>query len=235
MEETTVFNRVNSVSFSPKPQPEIDRYGLLRSRMVYEQIERRGVTDRRVLQAMTDVPRHLFVPEELLPQAYTDGPLPIGLGQTISQPYIVALMTELLQVGSSDRVLEIGVGSGYQTAILAELAAEVIGLERLPGLAKLAETRLRSMGYQNVTVHIIDGSEGFPETAPYDVILAAAAAPTVPRPLIEQLAEGGRLVIPVGDTFDQVIERLTRRGKAIRRERLTPVRFVPLIGKHGFR
>ncbi|MBN1313044.1 MAG: protein-L-isoaspartate(D-aspartate) O-methyltransferase [Anaerolineae bacterium] len=203
--------------------------------MVREQIEGRGVTEPRILQAMTRVPRHLFVPEDLHQQAYSDGPLPIGSGQTISQPYIVALMTELLNVQPGDRVLEIGVGSGYQTAILAELAAVVIGVERLPDLAQMAESRLRSMGYQNVSVHVTDGSEGLPEAAPYDAILVAAAAPNVPKPLIEQLAEGGRLVIPVGGTYDQVIERLTREGKAIHRERLTPVRFVPLIGKHGFK
>jgi protein-L-isoaspartate(D-aspartate) O-methyltransferase len=132
-------------------------------------------------------------------------------------------------------VLEVGVGSGYQTAILAELATEVIGLERIAELAQSAQSRLRSLGYHNVTIHIIDGSEGFAEAAPYDAILVAAAAPTTPKPLIEQLAEGGRLVLPVGDTLDQMLERLTRRGRAIHRERLTPVRFVPLIGRHGFR
>jgi len=203
--------------------------------MVYEQIEGRGITDHRVLRAIGKVPRHLFVPEHLRQQAYADGPLPIGSGQTISQPYIVALMTELLHLQPSDRVLEVGAGSGYQTAILAELAAEVNGVERLPELAQLATGRLSSMGYQNVTIHVTDGSEGFPNAAPYDAILVAAAAPTVPKPLIEQLGEGGRLVIPVGGTYDQVIERLTREGKAIHRERLTPVRFVPLIGKHGFK
>lgn len=231
--ETIAFNGMNPVSYPSESQPEYDPYKSIRVQMVYEQIERRGVVDQRVLRAMTDVPRHLFVPEELLPQAYADSPLQIGSGQTISQPYIVALMTELLDLQPGDHVLEVGAGSGYQTAILAELAAEVIGLERLPELAQLAEARLRSLGYQNITIHVIDGSEGFPEAAPYDAILVAAAAPTAPKPLIEQLAEGGRLVIPVGDTFDQMLERLTRRGKAIHRERLTPVRFVPLIGRHG--
>lgn len=223
------------MSYSSEQQPAPDLYRQIRIQMVYEQIERRGVADPRVLRAMTDVPRHLFVPEDLLPQAYSDGPLPIGAGQTISQPYIVALMTELLLLQPYDRVLEVGVGSGYQTAILAELSAEVIGLERIPELAQLAEVRLTAMGYQNVTIHIVDGTEGFPEAAPYDAILVAAAAPSAPTPLIEQLAEGGRLVLPVGDTFDQTLERLKRRGKAIHRERLTPVRFVPLIGKHGFK
>lgn len=223
------------MSYQPESQPDSDPYGHIRAQMVHEQIERRGVADRGVLRAMTDVPRHLFVPEEQLFQAYTDAPLPIGYGQTISQPYIVALMTELLSLQPGDRVLEVGVGSGYQTAILAELAAEVIGLERLPELAQLAEDRLMSMGYQNIVIHVIDGSEGFPEAAPYDAVLVAAAAPTVPRPLIEQLAEGGRLVLPVGGSYDQMLERLTRRGKAIHCERLTPVRFVPLVGRHGFK
>ncbi|MBN1428447.1 MAG: protein-L-isoaspartate(D-aspartate) O-methyltransferase [Anaerolineae bacterium] len=203
--------------------------------MVYEQIESRGIVDKSVLRAIGKVPRHLFVPENMRPQAYTDGPLPIGSGQTISQPYIVAFMTELLHLQSNDRVLEVGVGSGYQSAILAELSAEVIGLERLPDLAQQAEARLLSMGYRNVAVHVTDGSEGFSSEAPYNAILVAAAAPSVPQPLIEQLAEGGRLVIPVGGTYEQVIERLTRQGKAIHRERLTAVRFVPLIGKHGFK
>jgi protein-L-isoaspartate(D-aspartate) O-methyltransferase len=223
------------VSYLSEQQPQPDPYEAVRTQMVDEQIAHRGVVDQRVLQAMRDVPRHLFVPGELVPHAYTDGPLQIGSGQTISQPYIVALMTELLRLAPGDRVLEVGVGSGYQTAILAELAVEVIGLERIAELAQTAQARLRSLGYHNVIIHITDGSEGFAETAPYDAILVAAAAPTTPRPLIEQLGEGGRLVLPVGDTLDQMLERLTRRGRAIHRERLTPVRFVPLIGRHGFR
>jgi protein-L-isoaspartate(D-aspartate) O-methyltransferase len=167
--------------------------------------------------------------------AYADGAYPIGEGQTISQPYIVALMTQLLKVQPTDRVLEIGVGSGYQTAVLAELANEVIGVERIPALAQEAEARLHEMGYQNLAVHVGDGTEGFAQAAPYDAILAAAVAPTIPEPLIEQLADGGRLVIPVGDhDDDQYIERVYRRGKTLHIEKLTPVRFVRLIGKHGF-
>jgi protein-L-isoaspartate(D-aspartate) O-methyltransferase len=235
MEERSHFLKVHSVSQQTGPEHKEDPYGPLRSKMVYEQIACRGVTDLRVLDVMASVPRHLFVPDDVRQQAYSDGPLLIGSGQTISQPYIVGVMTELLGLQPGDRVLEVGVGSGYQTAILARLASWVIGLERIPELARLADARLRALDYHNVTIHVTDGSVGFAEDAPYDAILVAAAAPAVPGPLVEQLGEGGRLVIPVGDSYDQVIERLTREGKAIHRERLMSVRFVPLIGKYGFK
>ncbi|HEC23942.1 MAG TPA: protein-L-isoaspartate(D-aspartate) O-methyltransferase [Chloroflexi bacterium] len=202
--------------------------------MVQEQLIRRGITDERVLKAMGTVPRHLFVPPRLRHLAYDDSPLPIGAGQTISQPFMVALMTQLLRPAPDDRVLEIGVGSGYQTAVLAELVREVIGLERIPELAEQARKKLEEMGYRNVTIHVADGSAGFPEAAPYDGILVAAAAPRIPEALLEQLAEGGRLVIPVGDAYDQMLERAWRQGGSIHIERLVPVRFVPLIGRFGF-
>ena len=202
--------------------------------MVWQQIARRGVQSPVVLRAMMRVPRHLFVPPEFRSQAYADNPLPIGSGQTISQPYIVAWMTELLELRQYDRVLEIGVGSGYQTAILAQVAGQVIGLERIPVLADQARARLASLGLGSVEVIVADGSEGYLEKAPYNGILAAAATPHIPRPLLEQLAEGGRLVLPVGDLFEQTLERVTRRGDSFHIERLGGVRFVPLIGTHGF-
>jgi protein-L-isoaspartate(D-aspartate) O-methyltransferase len=198
-----------------------------RDQMVREQLAGRGITDERVLEAMRRVPRHHFVPRELQHLAYHDGPLPIGADQTISQPYIVALMTQLLELEGDERVLEIGVGSGYQTAILSLLA-------RVESLAESAAERLDALGYDNVTIHVGDGSQGLPDDAPFDAILCAAAAPHVPEPMIGQLADGGRLVIPVGEAYEQILTRLTRRGGATHLERLVPVRFVPLIGRHGF-
>jgi protein-L-isoaspartate(D-aspartate) O-methyltransferase len=215
-------------------QEEANDFAGARERMVIQQIARRGIQDERVLAAMRKTPRHLFVPEHLHHMAYQDGPLPIGSGQTISQPYIVALMTDLLSLKGNERVLEIGVGSGYQTAVLAEMAREVIGLERIPELAEAASARLASLGYTNVTVHVGDGSAGYAESAPYDAILVAAAAPRAPEPLIAQLAEGGRLVLPIGNSFEQLLERIERCGEALHHERLIPVRFVPLIGRYGF-
>jgi protein-L-isoaspartate(D-aspartate) O-methyltransferase len=205
-----------------------------RARMVQEQLAGRGISDERVLEAMCSVPRHRFVPHDLRHLAYQDGPLPIGADQTISQPYIVALMTQLLALKGEERVLEIGVGSGYQTAILSLLACEVIGLERVESLAESAAERLEELGYENVTIHVGDGSQGLPDEAPFDAILCAAAAPRVPEPMTNQLADGGRLVIPVGQSFEQMLTRTTRRGGAVHLERLVPVRFVPLIGKYGF-
>jgi protein-L-isoaspartate(D-aspartate) O-methyltransferase len=202
--------------------------------MVRSQLASRDIWDERVLLVMEQVPRHRFLPDDLHPYAYDDGPLPIGQGQTISQPYIVALMTQLVRPGPGDRILEIGTGSGYQAAVLAALAGEVIGLERIPWLAEEAEARLRALGYANVSIHVADGSLGFPEKAPYDGILVAAAAPRIPEALLEQLAEGGRLVIPVGDSKEQMLERAWRRGGSTHIERLVPVRFVPLIGAAGF-
>lgn len=209
-------------------------YAALRERMVEEQIHARGVRDPRVLDALRRIPRHQFVPTAYRHLAYSDGPLPIGHGQTISQPYIMARMTELLTLTGDEKVLEIGTGSGYQAAVLGLLAREVHTVERIPALAQAAAQRLAELGLSNITVHIGDGSQGWPEHAPYDAILVTAAAPTVPQPLLDQLAEGGRLVIPVGDRGVQYLERWTRRRGAFQRQRLEPVAFVPLVGEHGF-
>ncbi len=211
-----------------------EHFAEARARMVQQQLRRRGISDPRVLAAMGKVPRHLFVPSEVRHLAYEDGPLSIGAGQTISQPYIVALMTQLLNPQPEDHVLEIGVGSGYQTAILAELVKDVIGMERISELAEGARERLERLGYSNVTVLVGDGTLGYARAAPYDAILVAAAAPEVPEPLLMQLAVGGRLIIPVGSDFEQIIKRIRRTEEGFKTEDLTPVRFVPLIGKHGF-
>jgi protein-L-isoaspartate(D-aspartate) O-methyltransferase len=222
------------VGDSSETDREKDRYASVREHMVKKQLIRRKIANPYVLEAMRKVPRHLFVPSEYRHMAYEDGPLSIGSRQTISQPYVVALMTELLALNRSDRVLEIGVGSGYQTAILAELVEEVIGIERINVLVNQARERLTALGYKNVTVIEADGTLGYPAKGPYDGILVAAAAPSVPQPLIDQLAEGGRLVIPVGDSANQVIQRIRRKEDQILVEKLIPVRFVPLIGEHGF-
>jgi protein-L-isoaspartate(D-aspartate) O-methyltransferase len=200
--------------------------------MVRQQIESRGVTDRRVLEAMRKVPRHRFVLPNMEDAAYEDSPLPIGFGQTISQPYIVAYMSELLQVGPEDRVLEIGTGSGYQAAILAELAREVFTIEIVPELGERAMKTLAVLGYERVRVRIGDGYAGWPDHAPFDRIILTAAPDEVPPPLVDQLAVGGRLVAPVG-SFDQWIRVLTRTPQRIVEETTIPVRFVPLVRKPG--
>ena len=197
--------------------------------MVDEQIARRGIRDQWVLAAMRKIERHRFVSEAQRSGAYEDHPLPVGEGQTISQPYIVALMTEALALQGDERVLEVGTGSGYQTAILAELAAEVYSVEILPRLAEQARATLEDLGYRNVHIRLGDGSEGWAEHAPYQGILVTAAPPQVPPALLEQLAEGGRLVIPVG-VQSQELELHTRRPEGFRVERLAAVRFVPLVG-----
>ncbi len=212
-----------------------DGYILERKRMVLEQIARRGVRTPRLLAVMECVPRHCFVPPDDLAWAYADGPLPIGHGQTISQPYIVALMTELLQLEPTARVLEIGTGSGYQAAVLGKLAAEVHTVELIPELARRAEETLRDLEYANIHVHLCDGSPGWPEFAPYDGIIVTAASPEVPPPLLEQLAEGGRLVLPVGGRGSQVLEVHRRAGNKITCERSIPVAFVPLRGEYGWK
>lgn len=212
---------------------EVD-FKALRSRMVDEQLKSRDIVDPRVLQAMREVPRHLFVPEGYRQLAYRDGPLPIGQDQTISQPYIVALMTQLLHLCGHETVLEIGTGSGYQTAVLCELASEVFSLERHAELAGQAGRRLGRLGYENVDIHLGDGSQGLPDMAPFDAIIVSAAAPSVPSPLRSQLAEGGRLVLPVGSRESQWLERIWRHGDTWNIERVTPVVFVPLVGQNGF-
>ena len=199
-----------------------------------EQIRARGVADPRVLAALRRVPRHRFIPEHLWSQAYADYPLPIGEDQTISQPYIVALMTEILELKETDRVLEVGTGSGYQAAILAELAAQVFSIDRKGGLADHARSILESLGYRNIRIRVGDGTLGWPEEAPFDGIIVTAGAPQVPRPLVEQLAMGGRLVIPVGDAFTQTLTCVRQTRKGLKHEYHGGCRFVRLIGKYGW-
>ncbi len=201
-----------------------------RKRMVQTQIRSRGVRDEIVLAAMSKVPRHLFVPEAYQPLAYADGPLPIGQGQTISQPYIVAFMTEALGLSPEDRVLEVGTGSGYQAAVLAEVVREVYTIEIIPELGNSAKERLERLGYRNANVRIGDGYLGWPEKAPFDAIIVTAAAGKIPEPLVAQLKDGGKLCIPVGPTGSvQSLIRITKRGERVEREDLLPVRFVPLV------
>jgi protein-L-isoaspartate(D-aspartate) O-methyltransferase len=208
-----------------------DEYRQARERMVREEIETRGVRDARVLAAMRKVPRHLFVPPDQRKNAYFDAPLHIGFGQTITEPYLVAFMTEALELKPTDRVLEIGTGSGFQAAVLAELAREVYTIEIVAPLAKAADERLKSLGYTNVHVRAGDGYGGWPEAAPFDAIILTAAPPErVPPPLIEELREGGRLIAPVGGTY-QDLTRLRRTGKGVTEETLLPVRFVPMTGE----
>ncbi|WP_287154881.1 protein-L-isoaspartate(D-aspartate) O-methyltransferase [Candidatus Solincola tengchongensis] len=207
----------------------------LREEMVRTQIAERGIRNPRVLEAMRRVPRHLFVPEDLRHRAYEDTPLPIGEGQTISQPYMVAWMTELLDAGEGDRVLEIGTGSGYQAAVLCELVKEVYTIEKNLLLAREAEERLRSLGYANVRVRVGDGTLGWPEEAPFDGIIVTAGAPSVPQPLLEQLAEGGRLVIPVGSATMQMLTVVRKEDGAFRTTEEGSCIFVPLVGKYGWR
>jgi protein-L-isoaspartate(D-aspartate) O-methyltransferase len=202
--------------------------------MVETQIQARGVADPRVLAAMVKVPRHRFVPRHLWEQAYNDYPLPIGEDQTISQPYIVALMTEALELKGPEKVLELGTGSGYQTAILAELAAQVFTIDRLPSLVHTAEKVLQELGYTNITAQAGDGTLGWAGKAPFDAILVTAGSPQVPPPLVDQLAMGGRLVIPVGDRYSQTLTRMRRLPSGIRHEYLGGCRFVKLIGRHGW-
>ena len=201
-----------------------------RERMVAAQIEGRGVRDARTLAAMRKVPRHLFVPAALAREAYADHPLPIGHSQTISQPYIVAFMTEALALKGGETVLEVGTGSGYQAAVLAEIAAHVYTIEIVAPLAEEARERLARLGYRNVLVRAGDGYQGWPEKAPFDAVMVTAAAPRVPEPLRQQLKDGGRLVIPVGES-DQELIVITRRGTRYHEDRVLPVRFVPMTGK----
>jgi len=206
-----------------------------RQRMVDKQFLSRDITDKRVLDAMRKVPRHLFVPEEHRHLAYSDCPLPIGQNQTISQPYIVALMTQMLALKGHEIVLEIGTGSGYQAAVLSLVAREVHTVERHENLAKRAIKSINELDIKNITVHLGDGTRGWPENAPYDAILATAAAPKVPRPLLDQLADGGRLVIPVGSRIGQYLEIWHREGAKFRREQTVAVAFVPLLGEYGWK
>ena len=202
--------------------------------MVEEQVIERGVKDSRVIAAMRKVPRHLFVEEALQNQAYSDRPLPIGEKQTISQPYMVALMTEALQLTGKEKVLEIGAGSGYQTAILAESARQVFSIERILSLTMKARMLLINLGYTNVEIKFSDGTEGWIGESPFDAVIVTAGSPDIPQPLVDQLAVGGRLVIPVGDESVQDLMRLTKTEEGIKREDLGGCRFVKLIGKYGW-
>lgn len=204
-----------------------------RKRMVERQLRARGIDDARVLAAFEAIPRHLFVPQKLREQAYEDHPHPIGFGQTISQPYIVAYMTQLLELTGAEHVLEVGTGSGYQTAVLSALALEVHSIELIPALANRAEQTLAGLGVKNVFIHIGDGSQGWPESAPYDAIIVSAAAPHVPKSLLEQLADHGRMILPIGVGEYQDLELWRREGDVFLQEVLLPVAFVPLRGKEG--
>ncbi|MEA3465987.1 MAG: protein-L-isoaspartate(D-aspartate) O-methyltransferase [Thermodesulfobacteriota bacterium] len=211
-------------------------YSIARRRMVTRHIIARGITDEAVVSVMQQVPRHLFVEEALQGQAYTDYALPIGEKQTISQPYIVAVMSAALELKSADRVLEVGTGSGYQAAVLSRLAAHVYSVERLVSLARRARRILDGIGYSNVHIHVSDGTIGWGEQAPFDAIIVTAGAPAVPQQYLEQLTIGGRLVIPVGTGSSQVLKRIVRTAQQdYSEEDLLNCRFVPLIGEHGWR
>ncbi len=215
--------------------PKNDHFRIARERMVESQIAARGIRDKRVLEAMKKVPRHLFVDEALWDQAYSDFPLPIGSGQTISQPYIVARMTEELGLKGDEKVLEIGTGSGYQTAILAELARQVFSVERIPSLLQRARQVLDSLGYRNVMIKLDDGTWGWKEHAPYDAILVTAGSPTIPTPLLDQLKDPGVMVVPVGDEYSQTLTKIIKKDGKVETKYLEGVRFVKLIGDHGWR
>src|SRR6266849_989352 len=219
----------------PQGNGSASRFADERRLMVETQIRKRGVTDERVLQAMLMVPRHEFVQAFCINEAYADEPLPIGHGQTISQPYIVAAMVALLGLAGSENVLEIGTGCGYQAAVVSLLAREVHSVEILPDLAQSAAEGLQRLGYANVHVRSGDGTLGWPESSPFDAILIAAAAPSVPEPLLQQLAEGGRLIAPVGEEDKQELQLITKREGKFLVKQGGPCRFVPLMGQHGWR
>jgi len=219
-------------ALSCRPAPEGDDAARAREReqMVARQIAARGVRDELTLAAMRKVPRHLFVAPEAARQAYADHPLPIGHAQTISQPYIVGFMTEALGLDGDETVLEVGTGSGYQAAVLAEIVSRVYTIEIVAPLAEEARARLKDLGYSNVEVRAGDGYQGWPEAAPFDAIIVTAAAPRIPEPLKAQLREGGRLILPVGDEWQELVV-VTRRGDRFEQKRVLPVRFVPMTGE----
>lgn len=206
-----------------------------RSRMVEEQIIARGVKDERVIAAMRKVARHEFLPEAIRGMAYQDSALPLGEAQTMSQPYMVAIMSELLALTGTERVLEIGTGSGYQAAILAELCAKVYTVERIKPLADRARASLDRLGYRTVALKVYDGTYGWKEVAPFDAIVVTAGSPDVPAPLVEQLKEGGRLVIPVGERYGQMLVKMIKTAEGVITEKSIPCVFVPLIGNHGWK
>ena len=210
-------------------------YRLARERMVKNQLVPRGIADQGVLRVMGEIQRHLFVEEALVGEAYNDHPLPIGHKQTISQPYIVALMTQALELTGQEKTLEIGTGSGYQTAILAELSKMVYTIERIRALLEKSQELLDNLGYTNIRFKAFDGTLGWKERAPYDAIMVTAGAPKIPQPLLEQLVDGGRMVIPIGNKYSQDLIKITRKKEAYREENLGGCRFVDLIGVHGWK
>jgi protein-L-isoaspartate(D-aspartate) O-methyltransferase len=210
-------------------------FAVLRKRMVEEQLLPRGIKDPKVLEAFYKVERHKFIPEDFRASAYADFPVPIGEGQTISQPYIVALMTECLGLTGSEKVLEIGTGSGYQAAILAELAKEVYTIERFVSLAKRAEKVLQELGYTNIKIKIDDGTLGWPEFSPFDRTIITAASPRIPLPLTEQLKESGKLILPLGENFSQVLTVIEKKKGKLESIQVCGCVFVPLVGKFGWK
>ncbi len=212
----------------------MDQYGTWRARMVQEQLVARDITDERTLAAMAEVPRHLFVDDAMRSRAYGDHPLPIGSGQTISQPYIVAYMTQALQLKGHEKVLEIGTGSGYQAAILSRLCAQVFTVERINSLLASARRVFDKLRYFNIRSKLDDGTLGWTDNAPYDAIIITAGGPIIPKPLIDQLADPGRLIIPVGDQSIQSLRLLTKQDGLVETEDLTSVRFVDLVGEYGW-
>lgn len=203
-------------------------------RRLVETLREKGINDLAVLRAFEMTPRHVFVPSGVRHRAYEDAPLPIGNGQTISQPYIHAWYLQLLKLGGNEKVLEVGTGSGFQTVLLSHLVAQVFSIERVAALSQIARENIQKLGARNVSLLVGDGTIGWREYAPYDAILVSAAGPTIPEPLVSQLADGGRMVVPVGPADDQVLWLVTRHGDEIRRQEIGPVRFVPLIGRHGW-
>ena len=210
-------------------------YEILRKRMVEEQLIPRGIKNQKVLDAFRKIERHKFIPEDLRSSSYGDFPVPIGEGQTISQPYIVALMTECLNLTGQEKVLEIGTGSGYQTAILAESAKEVYSIERFEKLAKNAQKTLNELGYTNIKIKAEDGTLGWPEEAPFDRIIITAASPRVPLPLTEQLKENGKLILPLGESFSQVLTLVEKKNDRLESIQVCGCVFVPLVGKYGWK
>lgn len=205
-----------------------------RQQMVDRQLAARGISDPRVLDAMRQVPRHAFVERHQQAEAYDDTPLPIGDGQSISQPYMVAIMTQLLRLEGPERVLEVGTGSGYQAAVLTRLCSMVYTIERIPSLLERSRTILEECGYENIQFKVGDGSLGWPEEAPFDAILVTAGAPAIPSVLVDQLTDGGRLVVPVGDRYSQTLKRITKTRFGAKTENFTGCRFVDLVGRHGW-
>jgi protein-L-isoaspartate(D-aspartate) O-methyltransferase len=228
--QSLIFAAIAATGCGQKP-PSYSDFAAQRHQMLQQQLMTRDINDPRVLAAMAKVPREEFVPPEARIASYEDGPLPIGYGQTISQPYIVAFMTEQLRAKPTDRVLEVGTGSGYQAAILAELVSEVYSIEIVEPLAKGAETTLQRLGYKNVQVKVGDGYQGWPEEAPFDAIIVTCAPDKVPQPLVDQLKDGGRMVIPVGDRFAQQLYLLEKKNGQLKQSATLPVRFVPMTSE----